>query len=176
MFVNRLLICDFHFSFRRSTLNIDFWFCVLTFSGHCRPPKLTGGERSEKCHECCRERIEIAVSKLKLPWTIWAPLGSEGGAVVRALASHQCCPGSNPSVAAICGLNLLLVVSLAPRGFSPDTRVFPSPQKPTFPNSNSTRNQVDEEPLCVCLQIVIYLLYLFIIYLALQSFFSICSF
>ena len=30
------------------------------------------------------------------------------------------------------------------------TPVFPSPQKPTFPNSNSTRNQVDEEPLCGC--------------------------
>ena len=30
------------------------------------------------------------------------------------------------------------------------TLVFPSPQKPTLPNSNSTRNQVDEEPLCGC--------------------------
>ena len=29
---------------------------------------------------------------------------------------------------------------LAPRGFSPGTPVFPSPQKPTFPNSNSIRN------------------------------------
>ena len=36
------------------------------------------------------------------------------------------------------------------RGFSPGTLVFPSPQKPTFPNSNSTRNQVDKEPLCGC--------------------------
>ena len=36
------------------------------------------------------------------------------------------------------------------RGFSPGTPVFPSPQKPTFPNSNSTRNQVDEETLCGC--------------------------
>ena len=27
------------------------------------------------------------------------------------------------------------------RGFSLITPVFPSPQKPTFPNSNSTRNQ-----------------------------------
>ena len=36
------------------------------------------------------------------------------------------------------------------RGFSPGTLVFPSPQKPTFPNSNLTRNQVDEEPLCGC--------------------------
>ena len=53
----------------------------------------------------------------------------------------------NPGVDAICGLSLLLVLSLAPRGFSPGTPVFPSPQKRTFPNSNSTRNQVDEEPL-----------------------------
>ena len=45
---------------------------------------------------------------------------------------------------------LLLVLSLDPRGYSPGTPVFPSPQKLTFPNSNSTRNQVDEEPLCGC--------------------------
>ena len=77
-------------------------------------------------------------------------MGSKGGAVVRALASHQCGPGSNLGVDAICGLSLLLVLSFAPRGFSPGTSVFPSPQKPTFPNSNSTRNQVDEEPLCGC--------------------------
>ena len=29
---------------------------------------------------------------------IWLPKGSKGGAVVRALASHQCGPGSNPGV------------------------------------------------------------------------------
>ena len=34
--------------------------------------------------------------------------------------------------------------------FSPGTPVFPSSQKLTFPNSNSTRNQVDKEPLCGC--------------------------
>ena len=45
---------------------------------------------------------------------------------------------------------LLLVLSLAPRGFSPGSPIFPSPKKPTFLNSNSTRNQVDEEPLCGC--------------------------
>ena len=44
---------------------------------------------------------------------------SKGGAVVRALASHQCGPGSNLGVNAICGLSLLLVLSFAPRGFSP---------------------------------------------------------
>ena len=50
-------------------------------------------------------------------------------------------PGfSTPGVDAICGLSLLLVLSLAPRGFSPGTPVFPSPQKLTLPNSNSIWN------------------------------------
>ena len=60
--------------------------------------------------------------------------------MVRALASHQCGPGSTPGPGVICGLSLLLVLVFAPRGFSPGTPVFPSPQKPTFPNSNSIRN------------------------------------
>ena len=38
----------------------------------------------------------------------------------------------------------------AARGFSPGTPVFPSPQKQAFPNSNTTRKQVDEEPICGC--------------------------
>ena len=54
--------------------------------------------------------------------------------------------GLSPGIKAICGLSLLLVLSFAPRGFSLGTLVFPSPQKPTFPNSNLTRNQVDKEP------------------------------
>ena len=44
-------------------------------------------------------------------------------------------PGSNPGVDAKSGLSLLLVLSLAARGCSLGTPVFPSPQKPTFPNS-----------------------------------------
>ena len=76
--------------------------------------------------------------------------GARDSAVVRALASHQCGLGSNPGFNAICGLKLLLILSFAPRGLSPGTPVFPSLQKPAFPNSNSTRNQVDEEPLCGC--------------------------
>jgi len=32
----------------------------------------------------------------------------------------------------------------APRGFSPGTPVFPSPQKPTFPNSNSSLESVPD--------------------------------
>ena len=58
--------------------------------------------------------------------------GSRDGAVVRALASHQCVPGSMHGPGFICGLILLLVLFSAPRGFSPGTPVFPSPQKPTF--------------------------------------------
>ena len=76
--------------------------------------------------------------------------GARDGAVVRALASHQCGPRSNPGVDAICWLSLLLILSFASRGVSPGTPVFPSPQKPTFLNSNSIRNRVDEQPLCGC--------------------------
>ena len=59
------------------------------------------------------------------------------GIVVKALSSNQCGPGSIPELDGICGLSLLMVPILAPRGFSPGTLVFPSPQKPTFTNSNS---------------------------------------
>ena len=44
-------------------------------------------------------------------------MGSWGGAVVRALASHQCVPGSIPGPGVICGLSWLLVLALAPRVF-----------------------------------------------------------
>ena len=39
--------------------------------------------------------------------------------------------GSIPGPGVICGLSLFVVYS-APRGFSPGTPVFPSPQKPTL--------------------------------------------
>ena len=66
--------------------------------------------------------------------------GSRDGTVVRALASHQCGPVSIPRLGVICGLSLLLVLYSAPTGFSPGSPVFPSPQKPTLPNSNSIWN------------------------------------
>ena len=56
--------------------------------------------------------------------------------MLKALASHQCDTDSSPEAKATCGLSFLLVLSLAPKGFSPITSVFPSPQKPTFPNYN----------------------------------------
>ena len=60
----------------------------------------------------------------------WVPLmvckaRSYGGAVKRAVASHQYGLGLNPGVGATCGLSLLLVLSFAPRGFSAGTLVFP---------------------------------------------------
>ena len=43
--------------------------------------------------------------------------GSRGSAVVRTLASHQCVLGLIPRPGVICGLSLLLVLTLAPRVF-----------------------------------------------------------
>ena len=66
---------------------------------------------------------------------------SKGGAVVRALAFHQCGAGSTPGVDAICGLSLFLVLSFAPRGFSPGTRSgFPLSSK-----TNISKFQFDQE-------------------------------
>ncbi len=54
--------------------------------------------------------------------------GSRDSAVVRALATHLCGPGSIPGLGVICGLSLLLVLFLAPRfflrfsGFPPFTK------------------------------------------------------
>ena len=66
------------------------------------------------------------------------------GAVVRPLTpppppSPPMWPGFMSRLDVVCGLSLLLVLSLAPRGFPPGTPVFPS-QKPTLPNSHSIRN------------------------------------
>ena len=49
----------------------------------------------------------------------------------RALVFHQCGPGSIPELGVISGLSLLVLYS-APRGFSPRSPVFSSPQKLTF--------------------------------------------
>ena len=68
--------------------------------------------------------------------------GSRDGAVVRALASHQCVPGSIPGPGTICGWRLLLVLCslflpCSERFFSGNTGF---PLSSTFPNSNSIRN------------------------------------
>ena len=118
---------------------------LLSFLSRARPNSPFSFQRRPHRLRCKWLKLEKKVGPI-MPFqhTCTEKLeGSRGGAVVRALTSHQCGPGSNPGVDAICWLSWLLVLSLAPRGFSPGTPVFPSPQKPTFPNSNSTRNQVD---------------------------------
>ena len=78
------------------------------------------------------------MSKTYFPWPLKSlPFnssfgGSRDGAVARALASHQCGPGSIPGLGVISGLSLLLVRIFASRDFSPGSPVFPSPQKPTI--------------------------------------------
>ena len=66
-------------------------------------------------------------------------LEGKGGVVVRALASHQCGSGSNAGVDAMCGLSLLLVLSIALRSFSLAAPVLPSSQELTFSNSTLSR-------------------------------------
>ena len=76
--------------------------------------------------------------------------GRYGGAVVTALASHQCGPGSNPGVEAICGLSFLLVLSCAPKRFSPGTPFFPLSSKANIFKFQFRRGILAEEQLCAC--------------------------
>ena len=109
------------------------------------------------------------------PWGCWFPsllinqhfqipyhLGARMAQYWECSLSTNVTRVQNPDVDAICGLSLLLVLFLAPRGFSLGTLVLPSSQKTTLPNSNSTRNQVDEEPLSGCPSSKSLFIYLFI--------------
>ena len=73
---------------------------------------------------------------------------NERGERERKITSPLPARGANQKVGFASSYPLsLLVLSFAPWGFSPGSPVFSPPQKPTVPNSNSTRNQVDKEPL-----------------------------
>ena len=61
-------------------------------------------------------------------------MGSSDGAVVRALASHQCVPRATPGPGAICGLSLLLALVLA-RFFSGSSSFPSNTSKFQIPNS-----------------------------------------
>ena len=100
----------------------------------CNVEKLSGPKRSIKITD------HFTCSSTNVIYCITCTWGAGLAQVVRALASRQCDPGSIPGPGVICGLSLLLVLYSAPRGFSPGSPVFPSPQKPTFPNSNSIWN------------------------------------
>ena len=94
--------------------------------------------------------LPIESSLTEWPSLNWESKGWRGGESIRL-------PPLNVSHVQISGmdtiyrLSLLLVLSLAQdyRFFS-GCSGFPFPQNPFFPNSNSTRNQVDEEPLSGC--------------------------
>ena len=63
--------------------------------------------------------------------------------LIKIFLQHYRCliEPTNNKLKAICRFSLLLVLSFAPRGFSPGTPVFPSPQKRTFPNSYNPRQK-----------------------------------
>ena len=70
------------------------------------------------------------------------PLGSKGW------RSGESARGSNPGVDAIMWVEFVVGSLLRSERFLSGYSGIPSPQKPTFSNSNSSRNQVDTEPLC----------------------------
>ena len=93
--------------------------------------------------------------------------GSGDGAVGRALASHQCGPGSIP---ARYHMWVEFVVGSRPRseGFSPGSPVFLPPQKSTLLNSNSIGNSGRRATLWKC-HCKFQLLFIFIIIIIVKS-------
>ena len=89
-------------------------------------------------------KIVTQPSQLSLTATTNLHVLSRDGTVVEHLppmqASHQCGPGSIPGLGAICGLSLLLVLVLAPKGFSPGYSGFPLSSK-----TNISKFQFDLE-------------------------------
>ena len=85
---------------------------------------------------------------------------------MRALTSHQCGPGSNPDVDPSCGLSFCWFSPLLSEVFL-QLLCFPLFSKLIFPNSNSTRNQLDEEPLsgCVLASMSLFIIYYLLLFL-----------
>ena len=124
-----------HVLFRHLLAEVSFYVCQWSLVFPCF--LFCFGEQSVDSWKILRPAIINSTTK-KSRCTVYIKLlGSKGSIVVRALASHQCGPGSNISVKAICGSTSFLVLSLAPKGYSLGTLVFPSPQKLTLPNSNA---------------------------------------
>ena len=99
-------------------------------------------------------KLKYKISSVNIEATVWQTVWDKGRLLVdclrrfsstrgagmmqyRVLASHQCGSSSIPGLGVMCGIRLLLVLILAPGGFPRGTPVFLSPQKSTFPNSNS---------------------------------------
>ena len=139
---------------------MQFWS-----SSHLRKRSILSGRRSASKSETMKT-LEVARFLHLIPFVRLGPKSVKQGwpAVVRVLASHQHGPGSNPDVDAKCGLSLLLVLPLAPRGFFSRYSGFPLSSK-----TNITKFQFDQESgrrrttVWMCyLQIAIYIIYSFI--------------
>ena len=77
-------------------------------------------------------------------------LGIVGVTVVRALSSHQCGPGFKSQCQHHMWVEIVVRSLPCSERFFSGFSGFPCPQKPTFPNSNSTSNQLDEGPQSGC--------------------------
>ena len=91
---------------------------VSTFSKWNPRPQLVDAEHSQ-CWAFWLVLLKVVLLKVKTHKN-----GNRFGAVVRALAFHQCVPGSIPGLGAISGLSLLVLYS-APKSFSPIYSGFP---------------------------------------------------
>ena len=119
----------------------DFIYTLYLFSGKRkrRVDDAAVAEVTKKLAECHLNVSDISLEVRMYTCKMWYfvpnrafTVCSRDGAVVRALASHQCGPGLIPNLCIIHGLGLLLV--LFDLSFLCMSTLFPSPQKPTFPN------------------------------------------
>ena len=76
--------------------------------------------------------------------------GAREGAVLLALASHQCGPGSSPGVDAMCGLSFVVGSLLCSERFFSGNSGFPLSSKTNNSKFQFDQESVDEEPLCGC--------------------------
>lgn len=123
-------------------------FCKLLTTQEFHPKKLTKLFQVAAISYLAIEKKGIHVH-LKLRGILrW-----RDGTLVGAFVSHQVGPESNSSGDDICEFSLLLILTLAPKGFSSDTPLFPSPQKTIISKFliRSGSGMVNEsEPLCEC--------------------------
>ena len=119
---------SFVLNFVPRTLKFAFQgFEISKFSGEARLPDPLPLEKGD-------ERPLVDTVGYSIQTCCLLPFLIKTLEVVRAFASYQCRLGCNRDVDDACGLKLLLVLSLAWRGFSLGTLVFLSVEKPTFPN------------------------------------------
>ena len=131
MLVPVLIIHRFMRDFSRACLLLQLLSSLC--SSHKRKPALMETYGSEylalNIYSC--NFLDCSASPKILNLHLVRLVSCKGWRSCRALAFHQCGPGSIPGLGVISGLSLLVLYS-APRGFSPGTPVFPSPQKLTF--------------------------------------------